>query len=289
MRPKVIAEIGCNHKGNMDIAKEMIITAKIFCKVDIVKFQKRNPKELLSEKEYKIPHPVKSKSYGNTYGQHREFLELSLEDHIELKKLCDDINIEYSSSVWDISSAKDIISINPKFIKIPSACNMNMKLLEILCKEYHGQIHLSLGMTTHAEERKIISFFEKHNRNDDLIIYSCTSGYPVPFKDICIKEISRLKKLYEERVNSIGFSGHHLGIAIDLGAFMLGAKWIERHFTLDRTWKGTDHAASLEPGGMRKLVRDLDSLNESLSEKNNEILEIELSQRKKLKKIKWKK
>ena len=214
---------------------------------------------------------------------------MSLEDHIELKKLCDDINIEYSSSVWDISSAKDIISINPKFIKIPSACNMDMNLLEILCKEYHGQIHLSLGMTTHAEEKKIINFFEKHNRNDDLIIYSCTSGYPVPFKDICIKEISRLKKLYEERVNSIGFSRHHLGIAIDLGAFMLGAKWIERHFTLDRTWKGTDHAASLEPGGMRKLVRDLDSLNESLSEKNNEILEIELSQRKKLKKIKWEK
>ena len=166
---------------------------------------------------------------------------------------------------------------------------MDMNLLEILCKEYHGQIHLSLGMTTHVEEKKIINFFEKHNRNEDLIIYSCTSGYPVPFKDICIKEISRLKKLYEERVNSIGFSGHHLGIAIDLGAFMLGAKWIERHFTLDRTWKGTDHAAALEPGGMRKLVRDLDSLNESLSEKNNEILEIELSQRKKLKKIKWKK
>ena len=139
---------------------------------------------------------MKSKTYGNTSGQHREFLELSLEDHIELKKLCDDINIEYSSSVWDISSAKDIISINPKFIKIPSACNMDMNLLEILCKEYHGQIHLSLGMTTHAEEKKIINFFEKHNRNDDLIIYSCTSGYPVPFKDICIKEISRLKKLY---------------------------------------------------------------------------------------------
>jgi len=91
------------------------------------------------------------------------------------------------------------------------------------------------------------------------------------------------------RVNSIGFSGHHLGIAIDLGAFMLGAKWIERHFTLDRTWKGTDHAASLEPGGMRKLIRDLESLDASLEEKDNEILNIELFQRKKLKKIKWKK
>ena len=113
MRPKVIAEIGCNHKGNMDIAKEMIITAKIFCKVDIVKFQKRNPKELLSEKEYKIPHPVKSKSYGNTYGQHREFLELSLEDHIELKKTNPhyysglDINFEKLLEAWSSTSPID--------------------------------------------------------------------------------------------------------------------------------------------------------------------------------------
>ena len=289
MRPKIIAEIGCNHKGSIDIAKEMVVIAKKFCNVDIVKFQKRNPRELLDEVEYKTPHPIKTNSYGDTYGKHREFLELSLDDHIELKNLCENINIEYSSSVWDVSSAKDIISINPKFIKIPSACNMNMELLELICKEYSGQIHLSFGMTTHDEEKKIINFFEKHNRNNDLVIYSCTSGYPVAFKDVCIKEISRLKKSYEEKVHSIGFSGHHLGIAVDLGAFMLGAKWIERHFTLDRTWKGTDHAASLEPGGMRKLIRDLESLNESLKIKNNEILEIELPQRMKLKKIKWRK
>lgn len=289
MRPKIIAEIGCNHKGSIDIAKEMVVIAKKFCNVDIVKFQKRNPRELLDEVEYKTPHPIKTNSYGDTYGKHREFLELSLDDHIELKNLCENINIEYSSSVWDVSSAKDIISINPKFIKIPSACNMDMELLELICKEYSGQIHLSFGMTTHDEEKKIINFFEKHNRNNDLVIYSCTSGYPVAFKDVCIKEISRLKKSYEKKVHSIGFSGHHLGIAVDLGAFMLGAKWIERHFTLDRTWKGTDHAASLEPGGMRKLIRDLESLNESLKIKNNEILEIELPQRMKLKKIKWRK
>jgi len=289
MRPKVVAEVGCNHKGDINIAKEMIITAKNFCKVDIVKFQKRNPKQLLSDEEYNLPHPVNSNSYGKTYGKHREFLELSLENHIELKKLCDEIDIEYSTSVWDISSAKDIISINPKFIKVPSACNMQIELLEFLCKEYNGQIHLSFGMTNHNEEEKIISLFEQNNRNNDLIIYSCTSGYPVPFKEVCIKEISRLKKLYENRVNSIGFSGHHLGIAIDLGAFMLGAKWIERHFTLDRTWKGTDHAASLEAGGMRKLIRDLECLDASLKEKDNEILDIELFQRKKLKKIKWEK
>ena len=93
-------------------------------------------------------------------------------------------------------------------------------------------------------------------KRQDLVIYDCTSGYPVPFEDICLLEITRLRELYADRVKSIGFSGHHLGIAVDSAAVALGAEWIERHYTLDRTWKGTDHAASLEPDGVRKLARD---------------------------------
>ncbi|MCL2704744.1 MAG: N-acetylneuraminate synthase family protein [Spirochaetaceae bacterium] len=287
--PKIIAEIGCNHKGDMQIAKEMIQTAALFCKVDVVKFQKRNNKELLSKDEYYSPHPNPANSYGETYGTHREFLEFDFDQHKQLKKWCEEYGVIYSSSVWDITSAKEIASLNPKLIKIPSACNLNKGLLEYLCDNYSGEIHLSIGMTTHAEEEQIVSFFESKKRNKDIVIYSCTSGYPVPFEDICLLEIARLKDTFDKRVKNIGFSGHHLGIAIDSAAVALGAKWIERHFTLDRTWKGTDHAASLEPDGLRKLTRDCRAVAKSLTYKNQEILTIESVQRNKLKKnqVKW--
>ncbi|NLI10321.1 MAG: N-acetylneuraminate synthase [Elusimicrobia bacterium] len=283
--PKVIAEIGCNHKGDMKIASEMIKIAAEFCGADIVKFQKRTPKELLTKEEYDAPHPNPQNSYGKTYGEHREFLEFNVEQHKELKRLCEDLGIVYSTSVWDLTSAKEIASINPKLIKIPSASNLNFKMLDYLCDNYGGEIHLSFGMTTRSEEEKIISFFETKKRNNDLVIYSCTSGYPVPFEKICLYEILRIKKDYSSRVKGIGFSGHHLGIAVDIAALTLGAQWIERHFTLDRTWKGTDHAASLEPDGLRKLVRDIRNVHKSLCYKEEEILDIEMVQRKKLKRI----
>lgn len=283
--PIVIAEIGCNHKGDMEIAHEMIKVAAQFCKVDIVKFQKRNPKELLTPEEYQAPHPNPINSYGETYGEHREFLEFNLDHHRQLKEWCEEWKVVYSSSVWDMTSVREIVSLNPRLIKVPSACNLKFDMFEYLCREYGGQIHVSLGMTTHKEEEKIINFFEKNGRNKDLVIYSCTSGYPVSFEEICLSEIARLRKTYGDRVNSIGFSGHHLGIAADIAALTLGATWFERHFTLDRTWKGTDHAASLEPDGMRKLARDLRNVKKALRYKEKEILDIEDIQRKKLKRL----
>lgn len=282
-KPYLIAEIGCNHKGDMDLAKDMIKNAAEFCGVNAVKFQKRNPKELLTEKEYNNPHPNPINSYGSTYGEHREYLEFNKDQHKELQKWCNNYNVEYSSSVWDKASAHDIIELNPKMIKIPSACNLDFDILQILCEGYDGEIHVSLGMTTVNEEEKIISFFDGYNRSKDLVIYSCTSGYPVDFDDICLYEITRLYKKYENRVKRIGFSGHHLGIAADIAAMTLGASIIERHYTLDRTWKGTDHSASLEPDGMRKLSRDLKHVYKAMSYKATEILEVEQVQRKKLK------
>ena len=121
------------------------------------------------------------------------------------------------------------------------------------------------------------------NRQKDLVLYACTSGYPVPAENVCLLEIKRLKNTYGKDVKAIGFSGHHLGIAIDIGALTLGAKYFERHFTLDRTWKGTDHAASLEPDGLRKLARDLRTVDKALTFKQNDILDIEITQRQKLK------
>lgn len=279
----MIAEIGCNHKGSMEVAKEMIEVAAVFCKVNAVKFQKRCNKELLSVEQYNAPHPNPYHSYGGSYGEHREFLEFDLGQHKQLKKWCEEMGVEYSTSVWDLTSAKEIASIHPVFIKIPSASNNNYAMLDWLCKNYEGEIQISLGMTTLAEEEKIVELFEKNGRNKDLTILNCVSGYPVPFEDISLLELRRMKEQYGGRVKKIGFSGHHLGIAVDIAAYALGAEVFERHYTLDRTWKGTDHAASLEPDGMRRLVRDLDAVCKAMTMKRQEILPIEQEQRDKLK------
>jgi sialic acid synthase len=284
-KPVVIAEIGGNHKGDFAIAKEMITMAKNFCNVDVVKFQKRNNKELFTPEEYNAPHPNPENSYGKTYGEHREFLEFTIAQHKKLKEHCDSLGIEYSSSVWDMTSAKEVAALKPKLIKIGSPSNLQFDMLEYLCKHYKGEIHISLGMTTHAEERKIVNFVKKMGRAKDTVLYACTSGYPVPFADVSLLEITRLKDTYGKQVKEVGFSGHHNGIAIDIAAYTLGAPIIERHFTLNRTWKGTDHAASLEPDGMRRLVRDLSATHSALSYKKKEILDIEMVQRKKLKRL----
>lgn len=282
-KPFVIAEAGCNHMGKMGIAKDLIETAAHFCKADAIKFQKRCPKELLTPEQYDAPHPNPVNSYGDTYGAHREFLEFDVDQHAQLKRWCEDAGIIYATSVWDLTSAKEIASLHPQFIKVPSACNTHFAMLQWLCDNYEGEIQLSFGMTTKEEEEQVVQLFEKNGRAKDLILYNCTSGYPVPFKDICLLEIVRMKKQYEGRVKGIGFSGHHLGIAVDIAAYTLGAEYIERHYTLDRTWKGTDHAASLEPDGIRKLVRNLQQTNEALTFKSEEILPIEQVQRDKLK------
>jgi len=282
-KPYVIAEIGCNHKGDMEIAKELIKIAKIFCHVDAVKFQKRNNKELLTEAQYNAPHPNETNAYGSTYGAHREFLEFDVNQHAELKKYCEEVGVAYSTSVWDATSAREIVSLNPEFIKIPSACNNNDEMLGWLCDHYQGEIHISTGMTTKAEIADLVRFFVKKGRNKDLVLYNCTSGYPVPFEDVCLLDIHFLQQHYGAQVKHIGFSGHHLGIAVDVAAYTLGANIIERHYTLDRTWKGTDHAASLEPMGLRKLCRDLKAVHAALDYKQTDILPIEQVQRDKLK------
>ena len=282
-KPFIIAEIGCNHKGEMELAKELIKVAKIFCNVDAVKFQKRNNKELLTEEQYSQPHPNPVNSYGVTYGEHREYLEFDLDQHRELKEYCEEIGITYSTSVWDLTSAKQITSLNPEFIKIPSACNNNDEMLIWLCLNYHGEIHVSTGMTTKEEIGELVQLFKDHNKNKDLVLYNCTSGYPVPFEDVCLLDIKLLIDKYDDDVKHIGFSGHHLGIAVDIAAYTLGANIVERHYTIDRTWKGTDHAASLEPMGLRKLSRDLNAVYRALDYKNQDILPIEQVQRNKLK------
>ena len=131
----------------------MIKVAAEYCNVHIVKFQRTN-KDLLSNEEYNKPHPVPENSYGSTYGEHREKLEFTFEQHKILKKECEKFNVIYSTSVWDLNAAVEIVKLNPKLIKIPSATNTDLKLLDFLFRNYKGEIHISLGMTKKLKKNK---------------------------------------------------------------------------------------------------------------------------------------
>ena len=281
--PVLIAEIGCNHMGDIELAQRFVDVAHNFCEVDHVKFQKRNVRDLLTPEQYDAPHPVPTNAYGATYGEHREFLEFSLDEHRGLQQYCDERGMVYASSVWDIASLREITSLEPTYVKIPSACNTNLELLDLACRGFAGKIHVSLGMTTRAEEAEIVGVFRDNQRTDDLVLYACTSGYPIQATEAFLLEVPRLVETYGAEVDAIGYSGHHLGISLDVVAYTLGATYIERHFTLDRTWKGTDHAASLEPDGLRRVWRDLRHAHEALQPKAAEIPDVERAQRAKLK------
>ena len=276
----LIAEIGCVHLGSLERAKKLASLAK-YHGADVLKTQKRNPRESTPKNLWNEPHPNQDFAYGKTYLEHRENLELPLEAHQELKKYCKSIGITYSTSVWDETSAREIITLDPEFIKIPSSCNHNHKLFDILFYEYDKQVHISLGMTTKEERTHFINIFTKgkyRQFQNRLVVYHCTSGYPVPFTNIYLKEIEELCKYF----NKVGFSNHSRGIALDPCAFALNARYFERHFIDDRTCLVTDAANSLEPQGLSKLKRDLNAIEAALKYKPHELDEIELVQRNKL-------
>ncbi len=276
--PFLIAEIGCNHKGSFEIAKELIISAKE-AGANCAKFQKRKVIESLRPEIYSGPHPNPANSYGKTYGEHREYLELSDQEHINLKNFCDQQNIEYSCTPFDLTSAEFLLSLNLKHIKIASFHNNHEELIHYLCENHSGLIHISLGMITDKELNNLEKLLTKTNKIKDTVLYLCTSNYPCPFEDLHLEHITYLVERFKSKVHAIGFSGHHNGIAVDLCAYTLGATYFERHFTLDRTWRGTDHAASLEPGGLRKLIRDLKAAQKSLTPRPKGILDSEESNR----------
>lgn len=213
---------------------------------------------------------------------HRKYLELSYNEHKILKKYCDEIGINYACSVFDMKSAKQIIKLDPKIIKIPSACNLNFELLDYICNNFEGEIHLSLGMTSKNSIDKIVQKFIDNGRNHDLVLYACTSAYPLKPEDVCLLEISYLKKKYLKQIKGIGFSGHHQGIVIDIAAYSLGAIYLERHFTLNKNYKGTDQNASVTPDELQKLCDNLKIINLAMTKKKKDILDIELSNKEKL-------
>jgi N-acetylneuraminate synthase len=272
---KVIAEIGCTHVGNLDRAKKLARLAKL-CGADVVKTQKRNPKESTNKDLWDKPHPNEMYAYGKTYLEHRENVELPIEDHYRLKEYCDDIGIEYSTSVWDMTSTKEIVELNPKLIKIPSACNNDKTILKYLLTNYDGQVHVSLGMLNRLERLEVCEYLS--NYKSRVVVYHCTSGYPVPFSQLYLKEIPTLKYIFQE----IGFSNHGKGIAMEPVAYALGARYFERHFIDDRMFSHTDASCSLEPQGLSKMIRDLKAIEEALKHKPDELDDIEMVQRLKL-------
>ena len=272
----IVAEVGGNHQGDFDIAIELIKSAKL-CGAHYVKFQKRNPIKAIPKKWHNKPHPYPANAFGETYLQHREALEFTIEQHKELKEYCKEVGIGYSSSVWDEDSAREIISLDPDYIKVPSAMNSNYKLLDILFREYNKDVHISLGMQLDSEFKELLKYIE--DKKERVVFYWTVSDYPVKFEELYLLEIEALFDF----VDRVGYSGHHLGIAADLVAYTLQASWIERHFTLDRTWRGSDMAASLEPIGLQKLCRDLKAIYKALKYRKTEMTEGEKKNRNKLK------
>ncbi len=276
VEPIVIAEHCCNHMGDLKLAKEMIKSAKK-SGASFAKFQKWNAVEALSDKHYTSPHPDSRNSFGEPYGKHRENLEFTINQHIELKKYCEDTGIGYACSVFDCTSARQIAGINPDYIKLPSQKNTNLDIYEIICSEFDGDIHVSTGMTTESELDSILEEIDKFGGLKRTVLYAATSSYPCRFEDLYLLRIGEYVRKYKDVLKAIGFSGHHNGIAADIAALALGARYFERHFTLDRTLKGTDHAASLEPQGMEKLVRDLNNVDKALKMRPDGILDSEIS------------
>lgn len=283
---KVVAEIGCVHLGDLERAKELARLAKI-SGAQYIKTQKRDPVSCVPLEVQNQPHPNKQFAYGDTYLEHRQNLELNAEEHYELQKYCEQtLDVFYGVSVWDMISAQEMIDLNPSFIKIGSPCNQNWEMMELIFKGYDGigkeDIHISLGMVTVEERLEIIRFVDDLGVDPERFVwYHCTSEYPCPFERLYLNEIKTLKKLIPLG-SSVGFSNHGFGIAADIAGYLLGATWIERHFVDDRTFRHTDAAASLEPDGIRRLVRDLKAVYKALQNKT-EMSETELSQRKKLK------
>lgn len=248
----VVAELGCNFQGDIEIAKQLIVKAKE-AGVDAVKVQKRDIdslNEYSAQKIYDNPN-----SFGKTYTEHRKALELSPARHAELYDFAHNLGLQFGASCWDKRSIDDMAPLID-FFKLQSADSHNYDLIEYLAdkaKEYKRPVIMSTGGSTYEEIDKAVSIFL--SRGVETSVLHCVPAYPAPFDSINLQNIRVLKTRYPDL--KIGYSGHEKGIAISLAACALGAEIIERHFTLDRTMKGGDHAASLEPQGLETLVRDI--------------------------------
>jgi len=275
MEVNVIAEIGINHQGDMDLMKKMILSAKD-CGVNYVKSQKREPKLCLTKEQYDKPYDSPN-SFGSTYGEHKEALEFSEEEWEELFFFARENNINLFASVFDEVSANFMNQQGAKLFKIGSAEVGKLDLLDYV-KSFGKPIILSTGMSTIEEVDSAVDVL----RGSDLTLMHCTSSYPCKEEDVNLNVITTLRERYSL---PIGLSGHYVqgSGAIECAAIALGASCVERHFTLDRTMKGSDQSSSLEPTGLGRVVKSIRSVEKALGTDEKVVLECERSARLKFK------
>jgi sialic acid synthase len=267
----VIAEGGVNHNGDPRLADELVHIAAD-CQADAVKFQKRTILELLTRAALDKPY-VNPNSLGATYGEHRLKLELSDADWYRLRDLATQLGLEFMGSAWDRGSADLLDVLDSPAIKTPSAVLTDLDLLEYIARKGRPMI-VSTGMSTLEEVDQAVERILRHT--DALILLQCTSAYPSEFADINL----RVMDMYSRRYGVlVGYSGHERGISVSEAAATLGACVVERHFTKDRTLPGPDHAASLEPIGLKKLVRDIRQIETAMGSPEKRVAASEVSVR----------
>ena len=269
----VISEIGINHNGDLEIAKKMI-DASIQAGADAVKFQKRDIEIVYSKEQLKKP---RTSPFGTTEREQKEGLEFSIADYKIIDKYCKQKKIQWYLSCWDIDSQIEMRKFKTKYNKVASAMLVHTKLLETIAEE-GKHTFISTGMSTMNDISKAIKIFKKHKCSFELM--HSHSSYPMKIDEANLKLIQTLKKKFK---CDVGYSGHESAASlICIIAVLQGATSIERHITLDRTMYGSDQAASLEPEGIMRVVRDVRAINLILGDGEKKIWDSEKSAMKKL-------
>jgi len=274
----VVAEIGANHQGEMETAREMIRAAAA-SGADAVKFQKRDNQALFTREAYDAPYESEN-AFGATYGEHREALEFGHDEYIELMAEAKANKVAFFATPWDFPSVDFLEGLDVPVYKVASCDLTNTPLLSYIASMGRPTIISTGGGTIEAVDRavNIVQSF-----NTPLCVMQCTSGYPPQFNELNLSVIETFRERYPQA--TIGYSGHDSGIAMGLISYVLGARIIEKHFTLNRAMKGTDHAFSLEPDGLRKMVRDLKRGREAIGDGVKRSYESEAAPLKKLSKM----
>jgi N-acetylneuraminate synthase len=271
----IIAEIGINHNGSLDIARKLIDEA-VAAGCDAVKFQKRTP-ELCTPKDQW--HLERDTPWGRmTYINYRKIIELGYDEYAAIDAYCKEKGIDWFVSCWDEESVDFMEQFNPGVYKFASASLTDHGLIEKVKKTGKPYI-LSTGMSTITEIRAAVETFG----TDNLMIAHSTSAYPCPPQELNLRMIETLAELYPGV--PIGYSGHETGLATTVAAVAMGACFVERHFTLDRAMWGSDHAASVEPQGMHKLVRDIRDVELAMGDGIKKVYDSELGAMKRLRRV----
>ncbi|MGA1823353.1 MAG: N-acetylneuraminate synthase family protein [bacterium] len=271
----ITAEIGINHNGDLNIAKKLIDSA-VLAGCDAVKFQKRTPELCVPPEQKNL---VRETPWGHmTYLDYRHKLELDWDEYAEIDRYCKEREITWFASCWDIPSVDFMEQFNPVCYKIASACLTDDQLLKY-CSSKNRIMIISTGMSTIEQIRHAVSLLN----SERLLIAHCTSSYPCKPEELNLSMIQTLKK---EFPCPIGYSGHEVGLQTTCAAVLVGACFIERHITLDRAMWGSDQAASVEPPGLMRLVRDIRITEKAMGSGEKQIYQSELPLLERLRRIK---